>query len=68
MIERARGMKRETVWVIANWYVCEPDLGQLKGTVREVDLSQCDVTHYTQAEIDEMMENYRQEFGYYPDT
>jgi len=63
-------VRKRDVWVIGETFVCESELGgKLIGEVRKLDMNQYHVAErYTQAEFDQMMEDYKDEEGDYPDT
>jgi hypothetical protein len=55
------------LWIIQGAFVTEPWLGGfVLGELPEYDVTDCKLVHYTQAEIDKMMEDYREEHGEYP--
>jgi hypothetical protein len=62
--------KKRDVWVVADVFVCEASLGgQQIGEISALDMNQYNVTaRFTQAEFDEMLEQFMDEEGHYPDT
>jgi hypothetical protein len=62
--------KKRDVWVVAEVFVCGASLGsQQIGEVSALDMNQYNVTaRFTQAEFDEMLEQFKDEEGHYPDT
>jgi hypothetical protein len=66
-----RSMDKKTdVWVIAERFVCEAGLGGMQiGEARSLDMNQYNVVaRFSQAEFDEMMNEFNGEEGHYPDT
>ncbi len=57
------------VWIIAESFVVESYVGgMMLGNVSELDMSNYRVVgRYTQAELDQMMEEYYEEHGHYPE-
>jgi hypothetical protein len=61
---------REKVWIIDERFVSEPFLGGMQlGELPEFDLSGYEITaRITQEQFDQLMEEYFEQEGYYPDT
>jgi hypothetical protein len=60
--------KKPTLWVIEGAFVTEPFLGGMQlGELSTFDVSGYDLVHYTQAEFDQMCEDFFAEHGHYPD-
>ena len=62
--------RRRDVWLIEDHFISEPWFGGMQiGETSELDIRHFEVVRrLSQEEFDEMMEAYREEHGYYPDT
>lgn len=60
----------QDVWVIGDDFVIEPYLGgMMLGEIIQVDMNQYNVIkRISQEKLDELMETFFEEEGYYPDT
>gem|GEM_PF-5732424 len=67
--KRTVGQKAD-VWVIDKTFVCEAGLGGMQyGMINDLDMNQFNITsQFSQREIDEMVKNFSDEEGHYPDT
>jgi len=62
--------RKKKVWVIEDNFMCEAGLGGTQiGEMQTLDMKRYQVVQrFTQAEFDEMVNEYFEEKGHYPDT
>ena len=68
ILEEIARQERKQLWIIENRFVWEPSRGMQLGELPEYDTAGFELIHFSQAEFDEMQEEYYREHGHYPDT